>query len=79
MNVHPAAVAVGVAFLIGGIVGEVSHVLSFAAVVTAATAGVSRYAAVLLERPAAQVERATARGFFVGLVVSLVLLALDRL
>jgi hypothetical protein len=79
VNVHPAAIAVGLAFLIGGIVGEVSHVLSFAAVVTAATAGISRYTVVLLGRPAAQVERATAMGFFVGLIVSLALLFLDRL
>jgi hypothetical protein len=78
VNVHPAALAVGLGFLIGGIVTEVNHVLSFAAVVTAATTGVLRYAAVLRGLAPSQVELATARGFYVGLIVSAAFLALDH-
>ena len=79
MNVHPAAIAVGLGFLVGGIVSEVNHVLSFAAVVTAACAGAARYSVVLLGRDQLQVERATARGFFVGLIASVAFLVLDHL
>jgi hypothetical protein len=79
VNVPSAAFAVGVGFLVGGIVTEVNHVLSFAAVVTAASTGVLRYRAVLLCRPQARVELETARGFYVGLIASLVLLVLDHL
>jgi len=78
MNGHPAAFAVGVGLLIGGAVSAVAEVLSFVAVVTAACAGVSRYTVVLLRHDQAQIERATARGFFIGPIASAALLILGR-
>jgi hypothetical protein len=78
VNVHPAAFAVGLGFLVGGIVTEVNHVLSFAAVVTAASTGALRYAAVLRRADSARVDLATARGFYIGFIASVLLLALDH-
>jgi hypothetical protein len=78
MNSHPAAFAAGLGLFIGGVVNAVDEVLSFVAVVTAACAGVFRYVVVLRGRDQAQIERATARGFFIGLITSATLLALDR-
>lgn len=73
------AIAATIALLIGGIVNSVNHVLSFAAVVIAASTGAARYVAVLRGAKEHQVERATAWGFFFGLLASVVFLALDRL
>jgi hypothetical protein len=79
MNGHPAGFAAGIGLFIGGVVTAVDEVLSFVAVVTAACTGAARYTAVLLGRDQEQIERATAGGFFVGLVVSVILLLLDLL
>ena len=66
-------------FVLGDIVSSVNSVLSFAAVVTAAAAGASRYAAVLLGADRDRVERATARGFYLGVLVSAILFVLSSL
>ncbi len=79
MNGHPAGFAAGIGLFIGGLASAIDDVLGFVAVVTAACAGAARYTAVLLRRDQAQIERATARGFFVGVAFSSVLLLLDRL
>jgi hypothetical protein len=79
VNSHPAAIAATFGFLIGGIVSAVDHVLSFAAVLTAATTGAARYAAVLRGGSDRQVERTTAWGFFLGVLASVLALLLDRL
>jgi hypothetical protein len=71
--------AAAIGFILGGIASAIGGVLGFVAVVTAACAGASRYAAVLLSRDQAQIERATAKGFFVGVLASVVFLLLDRL
>lgn len=65
--------------VLGSIVTSVNHVLSFAAVVTAALTGAARYAAVLSGADENQVERATAYGFFLGAGLSVGLLLLDRI
>lgn len=66
-------------FVIGGIVSSVSSILGFAAVVTAAAAGATRYGAVLAGSDKDGVERATAIGFYLGVAVSILLLLVDRL
>jgi hypothetical protein len=63
----------------GGIVNGVNHVLGFAAVVTAAFAGTARYTAVLIDADKRQVERTTAFGFYLGVLLSVLLLILDRI
>jgi 4-hydroxybenzoate polyprenyltransferase len=78
MNGHPAAFAAGFALLIGGIVSAIGDALGFVAVVTAACAGTARYSAVLLRRDQAQIERVTARGFFIGVLLSAALLVIER-
>jgi len=78
MNSHLTALAAALAFAIGGVVTAIDNLLSFVAVVTAAFTGAARYAAVLFAYDQSRVERATARGFFVGLAVSVALLTLDR-
>lgn len=62
----------------GGIVSSVNHVLGFAAVVTATLTGAARYAAVLTDFDKRQVERATAYGFYLGVLFSALFLVLDR-
>lgn len=66
-------------FVVGGIASGIDHVLSFAAVVTAAFAGTTRYVAVLSDADSRRVERATALGFFLGVPVSALILAIDRI
>lgn len=65
--------------VIGGIASGVNHVLNFAAVVTAAFAGTTRYVAVLGGADPRRVERATALGFFLGVPASGLILAIDRI
>lgn len=48
MNSHLAALAAAIGFILGGIASAIDGVLGFVAVVTAACAGASRYAVVLL-------------------------------
>ena len=78
MNSHLAALAAAIGFIVGGIVSAVGGVLGFVTVVTAVCTGASRYAAVLLDCDQDQIERATAKGFFVGTIASIVLLVLDH-
>ena len=78
MNSHLAALAAAIGFILGGIASAVGTALGFLAVVTAACAGASRYAAVLLNRDQTEIERATAMGFYAGVLVSAVFLALNH-
>ncbi len=78
MSSHPAAIAAAVGLFIGGVATAVDHTLSFVAVVTAVLTGASRYYAILRGADKDQVERATAYGFFVGALLSAILLVLDR-
>lgn len=64
-NITPAIAATVIGFVFGGIVISVNHVLSFAAV--------------LRGSDKAQVERATAYGFYLGALLSVGLLLIDRL
>jgi hypothetical protein len=79
VNSHPATIAATIGFLLGGIVSTVNHALSFVAVVTAVLTGAARYYAILRGADKDQVERATAYGFFLGALLSALLLAFDRI
>jgi hypothetical protein len=63
----------------GDIVTSVNHVLGFMAVVTAAGASVARYGAVLTDADRRRVDRSTAYGFHLGILLGLGLFALDHL
>lgn len=79
MSEHPAALLAALAGLLAGaVVAVLDHALSFIAVVTAVATATVRYFAVLRGAEKSQVERVTAYGFFFGLVLSVCLLALDR-
>lgn len=79
MSEHPAASLAALAgLLIGAAVTVLDHALSFVAVLTAVLTATARYFAILRGAEKPQVERITARAFFLGFVVSLLLLALDR-
>jgi hypothetical protein len=79
MNAHFAVLAAALGFVLGGLVNAIDDVLSFVAVVTAACTGAARYTAVLLHREQAEVEQATAWGFFLGIAASIALLLVDHL
>jgi hypothetical protein len=78
LNGHPAAFAAGLGLLIAGLISAVDDVLGLFAVLTAACAGLARYTAVLLRLEQPVIERATARGFFAGVLLSAALLIFDR-
>lgn len=78
MNSHLAALAAAVGFILGGIASAIGGVLGFVAVVTAACAGASRYVVVLRGGDQPRVERATAKGFFVGVFASVAILLLNH-
>ena len=78
MNNHPAAIAALIGFLIGSVVSALDHALSFVAVLTAVLTATARYYAILRGADKPQVEQITARTFFFGFVISLALLAVDR-
>jgi hypothetical protein len=63
---------------IGGIVGSANSVLGFTAVVTAASASLVHYVTVLVTADRRRVERMTAYGFHMGLIVAAVLFVLDQ-
>lgn len=62
----------------GGIVDSANSVLGFTAVVTAALASLVHYATVLVTADRRRVERMTAYGFHMGLIVAAVLFVLDQ-
>jgi len=66
-------------FVIGGIVNGVNHVLGFMAVITAASASLARYGIVLTGASRRRVERSTAVGFHMGILLGLGLFVLDRI
>ncbi len=79
MNDHPAAIAAGLlGFLAGTVVSVFDHALSFVAVLTAVLTATARYYAILRGSDKPQVEQITARTFFFGFIVSLLLLAFDH-
>lgn len=79
MNEHSTAIAAAMmGLLIGAVVSVLDHALSFVAVLTAVLTATARYFAILRGAEKPQVERITARAFFLGFLVSLLLLALDR-
>lgn len=63
--------------VVGGIVSSVNSLLGFMAVVTAAGASVLRYAIVLMDPGRRRVERMTAYGFHLGIVIGIILFILD--
>jgi hypothetical protein len=67
--------AVLAAFLLGGLVASVSDGVSFVAALTVTGAGIARYLAVLRGSSKAEIERATAKGFFGGFGFSLIMIA----
>jgi hypothetical protein len=71
--------AVLVAFLLGGLVATVSDGVSFVAAMTVTGAGITRYLAVLRGASKEEIERATAKGFLSGLVLSCLTLAIAAL
>lgn len=78
MDNHPTALAAAIGLLLGGILSSIDDALSFVAVVTAVLTGTARYFAVLRGAEREQVEHATAYGFFLGGLLSALLLVLDR-
>lgn len=78
MNDHSAAIAALFGAVIGSIVTAIDHVFSFIAVVTAIFTAAARYYATLRGAEKSQLDRITAYGFFVGFVLSLLLLILDQ-
>lgn len=78
MENHSAMIAALLGALIGSIVTAIDHVFSFVAVVTAVFTAAARYYAILRGAEKSQLDRTTAYGFFVGFVLSLLLLILDR-
>lgn len=79
MHDHPTVLAAAIGLLIGGILTSIDDALSFIAVATAVLTGTARYFAVLRGAERDQVERATAYGFFLGGLLSALLLILDRI
>ena len=79
MNEHSTAIAAAmIGLLVGAVVSVLDHALSFVAVLTAVLTATARYFAILRGAEKPQVERITARAFFLGFLVSLLLLALGR-
>jgi hypothetical protein len=67
-----------IGLLIGGFATAINHTFSFVAVLTAATTATARYYAVLRKADQEQIERATARGFFFGCMLSGAVLIADQ-
>lgn len=67
----PSAIAAGVAFLLGALTSDdVNAYLGVGVATTGLFVGFARYAATLRGAKRAQVEKATATGFFVGVVTA---------
>ncbi len=79
MDNHSAMIAALIGALIGSIVSSVSHVLTFATLVTAAVIASVRYVALYRGADPERIARLTTYGFFVGVALSALFLLLNSL